>query len=572
MAIQNAINLTATGIIAADGAGVFSGRTITAGTGISMANGDGTGGNPTVSLIVPVTEVNGGTNQTTYAKGDILYASGVNTLSKLAAGSDGEVLTLAGGEPSWAVNAGGDVTGPASSTDNAIVRFDGGTGKIIQNSVSTLSDLGVFTSQNASAGSNLGHRFANTSNTAGSGLNFRFANGGASGGDPWLRWAIEGVREYSMGIDNDASDAFVLTNASTLNGTNFFSMSTAGDMSFEQGDVDVTRSDASYVQTTMSNTNNANAAADARVRLLVAGTGGGDPYVAYEISGGQAYSVGCRNADSDDAFDMWSSSVLGSGTQFFSYKPTTDNLVIPNQLLTMNSNSAGVDVRMRINNENTSASSNAMIEVYTAAGGTDQDAYIKCAKAATRSYCWGVDDSDSDKLKVNTQGSTNVTPSTGTNLWTMTSAGERTMPLQPAFLSYLNSGDANVTGDGTAYTLGGTTALTEAFDQGGDITTGGTFTSPVTGRYYLGSNFLMQGLTNGTNIVNSRINTSNATYNLNNDADTFTGNNQYEMVTFADMDAADTATITLLASGGGKTVDIYGGSDRRTSFWGWLVC
>jgi hypothetical protein len=36
----------------------------------------------------------------------------------------------------------GDVTGPASSTDNAITRFDGTTGKVIQNSTATLSDTG----------------------------------------------------------------------------------------------------------------------------------------------------------------------------------------------------------------------------------------------------------------------------------------------------------------------------------------------------------------------------------------------------------------------------------------------
>lgn len=34
----------------------------------------------------------------------------------------------------------GDVTGPASSTDNAIVRFDGTTGKLVQNSVVTIAD------------------------------------------------------------------------------------------------------------------------------------------------------------------------------------------------------------------------------------------------------------------------------------------------------------------------------------------------------------------------------------------------------------------------------------------------
>lgn len=38
---------------------------------------------------------------------------------------------------------GGDVTGPASSTDNAVARYDGATGKLIQNSIVTIDDNGV---------------------------------------------------------------------------------------------------------------------------------------------------------------------------------------------------------------------------------------------------------------------------------------------------------------------------------------------------------------------------------------------------------------------------------------------
>mgnify|MGYP003148063203 CR=1 FL=1 len=50
----------------------------------------------------------GGTGQSTYATGDILYASGANTLAKLAVGSNTEVLTLAGGVPTWASAGGAD--------------------------------------------------------------------------------------------------------------------------------------------------------------------------------------------------------------------------------------------------------------------------------------------------------------------------------------------------------------------------------------------------------------------------------------------------------------------------------
>lgn len=39
-------------------------------------------------------------------------------------------------------DAGGDVVGPTSATDNAITRFDGTTGRVIQNSVVTVSDTG----------------------------------------------------------------------------------------------------------------------------------------------------------------------------------------------------------------------------------------------------------------------------------------------------------------------------------------------------------------------------------------------------------------------------------------------
>jgi len=48
----------------------------------------------------------GGTGLTSYATGDIIYASASNTLSKLTAGTDGQVLTLASGVPSWAAPTG----------------------------------------------------------------------------------------------------------------------------------------------------------------------------------------------------------------------------------------------------------------------------------------------------------------------------------------------------------------------------------------------------------------------------------------------------------------------------------
>lgn len=44
---------------------------------------------------------NGGTSQTTYTTGDLLYASATNTLSKLAVGTNGYGLVVASGVPTW---------------------------------------------------------------------------------------------------------------------------------------------------------------------------------------------------------------------------------------------------------------------------------------------------------------------------------------------------------------------------------------------------------------------------------------------------------------------------------------
>lgn len=71
---------------------------------------------------------------TAFAVGDILYANSTGTLTNLAAGTSGYVLQAQGANtaPIWAAVSGaglGDFSGPASSTDGEIVRFNGTSGK-----------------------------------------------------------------------------------------------------------------------------------------------------------------------------------------------------------------------------------------------------------------------------------------------------------------------------------------------------------------------------------------------------------------------------------------------------------
>lgn len=102
---------------------------VTAGTGLS---GGGTSGAVTLSLATPVAETNGGTNQTTYTTGDVLYASASNTLSKRAIGTSGQVLTVSGGLPTWATPA---------TTSSGMTKVSAGTfsgsGNVIFDSFST---------------------------------------------------------------------------------------------------------------------------------------------------------------------------------------------------------------------------------------------------------------------------------------------------------------------------------------------------------------------------------------------------------------------------------------------------
>ena len=61
-------------------------------------------------------------------------------------GTVGQTIATDGaGTLSFADSSGGDVSGPASSTDNAVARYDSTTGKIIQNSTATLDDVGKLT-------------------------------------------------------------------------------------------------------------------------------------------------------------------------------------------------------------------------------------------------------------------------------------------------------------------------------------------------------------------------------------------------------------------------------------------
>lgn len=96
---------------------------------------------PLVNLVSGVTgtlqAANGGTSQSTYAAGDILYASATNTLSKLPVSTNGKVLTLTAGLPSWQTPSSGGVTSISGTTNQ--IAASSSTGAV------TLSLVGPYT-------------------------------------------------------------------------------------------------------------------------------------------------------------------------------------------------------------------------------------------------------------------------------------------------------------------------------------------------------------------------------------------------------------------------------------------
>ena len=128
------------------------------GTTTTLLHGNGAGvlGWSAVNLTTDVTNTlpatNGGTGQSGFTTGDMLYASSASALSKLNAGTSGYVLTAngAGAAPSWqaAASGGGGALGTTklvsgssyniATTDGALL-FNGSTGNYVLPRASTVS-------------------------------------------------------------------------------------------------------------------------------------------------------------------------------------------------------------------------------------------------------------------------------------------------------------------------------------------------------------------------------------------------------------------------------------------------
>jgi hypothetical protein len=127
-------------------------------------------------------------------------------------------------------------------------------------------------------------------------------------------------------------------------------------------------------------------------------------------------------------------------------------------------------------------------------------------------------------------------------------------------LAYKSSTTANLTGDGTSYTV---IYDSEVVDVGSDFnTTTGVFTAPTTGKYQVNARVKFDTVAAGHTFGIMTINTSNRTYvedipnpaNSRNSSNDFT----YNMSQIVDMDASDTLSISVNIFNSTKTIGITG--------------
>jgi len=199
---------------------------ISAGTGISYDNSTGGVTNAAPDQTVALTDGTAIDVTGTYPNFTINNTAPDQTVVLTA----GTGISTSGTYPNFTItntspSLGGDVVGPASSTDNAIARFDTTTGKLLQNSVVLVGDTGVVTGvTELTASTKVVSPHFDAQNSAGGQLR-------NASGTPQLQWGGGGGNNVSVDVAVNLNPANSQVDLSpTGTGTVRINPATAGTM------------------------------------------------------------------------------------------------------------------------------------------------------------------------------------------------------------------------------------------------------------------------------------------------------------------------------------------------------
>lgn len=246
------------------------------------------------------------------------------------------------------------------------------------------------------------------------------------------------------------------------------------------------------------------------------------------------------------------------------------NNTVPNNDFSVNRTDAGTDVSLSSNHsDNTNASSNAII-LAQAGGASGGDAFNRWNIVSAQDYSMGIDNSDSDILKMTNHD----TPSSGNTLWQMDNTGQRLLPRQCSFFARMSADAIAVTGNGASWVWGSTGTVTTEVDRNSNFDGVSTFTAPIDGLYLLCCH---------VRCVNVMLNVSGGVFEFTAGGRIYSSGTLTYMPTssqivdlqntsIAPLSETDTVICTLSLSGlPGNTIDVQGQVNPVSSFSAFLL-
>lgn len=173
--------------------------------------------------------------------------AGLQLVAGSAKGIYFRVNGAAVGSPTLSISSAGDISLSAFTTGS--IPFFGASGVISQDNANLFWDdtnnrLGIGLAvplvrlhvTHGAAGTVDGIVVNHTDNTnAGSHSIIQIQTAGASGGDPALAWVIAGLKTWTAGIDNSDSDAWILSESTTLGTSNRIRLAAGGNLDIVTG-------------------------------------------------------------------------------------------------------------------------------------------------------------------------------------------------------------------------------------------------------------------------------------------------------------------------------------------------